>query len=167
MPFGSGNRGIDGRTQADLVEESVPARPDLVESELKLPGLEWILSMSEEELVEFFTVVLKSRSNIREIDFSLGDYQHKELQSRVPGSKNIHEKSFEDAARVITMALQQDPKVVGVRVRITKVNDDYVSLVHVKIADKEPQGPERIKGKLVKGDAEYNPRLVLYHTSSM
>jgi hypothetical protein len=166
MPFGNGNSN-DGRTQADLVEDTLPARPDLVESELKLPGLEWILSMTDEELVEFFTVVLKSRSNIREIDFSLGDYKCKEVQSRAPGSRNIHEKSFEDAARTITMALQQDPKVVGVRVRITKVNEDYVSLVHIKIADKEPQGPERIKGKLTKGDTEYNPRLVIYHTSAL
>ena len=166
MPFGSNFNHNDGKTQTDIIE-AYSTKQDLVECNLELPGLQWILDMSEVELIDFFTMVLKSRANIREINFSLGDYKSRETQSRAPGSKNIHEKSFKEAARVIVLALQQDPKVVGVRIQITKVGEEYVSLMHVKVADKEPQGPQRIKGKLIKGDDEYKPKLINCHTSAI
>lgn len=166
MPFGNKNSN-DGKTQADAVEDAILTAPGLSTNELQLPGLQWVLSMSEEELIDFFVVALRMRSNVRELDFSLGDYKYKESQSRIPGARNIHEKSFREAATIIAMALQQDPKVIGVRVTTTKVDDNYVSIVYVKIANKEPQGPQRAKGKLISGDAEYNPKLIVSYSSAI
>jgi hypothetical protein len=154
----------DGRTQADLVEETITATPSVIEENMKLAGLKSVLSMSERQLIEFFTLVLKSRSNMRELDFTLGDYDYKELQARIPGANNLHEKPFKEAARVIALALQQDPRVVGLSVKIDKVDNKLSSSIKIKIAEVEPVGPHTCNGKVVAGDKEFDPQLIIQYT---
>ena len=154
------------KTQADLVAESMEAKPKLVDEEVVFPGLQKIHLMGERELVEFFTMVLKSRVHIRELSLVLGDdYQYTEKQVNVPKSNMLHTLEFGDVARVLTMALASGgSNCVGFRAIIsTDKEGDIASKVYVRTTKEPVHGPQfDDKGNLImEGDSEFCPKLTV------
>jgi hypothetical protein len=170
MGFGVSGGVISGaKTQADLVAERTPIKPENLQESVTPPGLPLIHEMDSADLIAFFTMVLKSRTAIREVDLTLGeDYKYTEKRSSVPNADRLHTLEFGDVARVFASALSVDPKIVGFRAIITMDQENNIqSKVFVKIGEKETNGPEYdTNGTLVKeGDKEFNPKLVITYKS--
>jgi hypothetical protein len=66
----------DARTQADLVaqEEQKVFQPEVVADRLFLPGIDKLHEKSTKEIAEVLANVLRSRANIREITYKVGEY---------------------------------------------------------------------------------------------
>jgi len=166
MGFGVTSGGSGATTQNDIVDERTESKPNLSDEELFLPGLPQIHTMSEGEMVEFFTTVLKTRTMIRGVELTLGEgYTFTERQSSVPRSNLLHSMGFADAANVLTMALASGgDNCIGFKATIDVDKEGSImSRIWVKIADKPVHGPVFNKAGEVEleGDKEFNPKLTV------
>lgn len=167
MTFGTmSDTSPTAKTQDDLVAERTPANPDTLEEEMDLPGLANIHLMGEGELINFLTMALKIRRNIRGIDLTLGeDYKQTEKQITIPKSSSLHSLEYGNVARVLAMALVSGGEnCIGFRSAITMDKEGKVSsILYAKTAKKPPIGPAfDDRGNLTaEGDPEFSPRLIL------
>lgn len=154
------------KTQQDLVAERTEAKPDVLEEEMHLPGLPKIHLMEESELIQFFTMVLKSRPRIREINLTLGEgYEQTQKQVTVPKSNQLHVLAFEEVARVLVMALASGGKnCLGFKAVISSEGDGKISSkLYVRVANKAIHGPVFDENDNVaeEGDPEFDPKLII------
>jgi len=154
------------KTQDDVVAERTEAKPDLLEEEVNYPGLPQVHLMGEGDLVDFFTMVLKSRIFIREVDLTLGKaYNCTEKQITLPKSSILHTLEFAEAARVFVMALAAGgDNCLGFRAVIVPDQEGNVtSKLYLKTADKPVVGPtyDNDGAMDTMGDEEFKPVLKL------
>lgn len=166
MGFGGNTPSALAKTQADIVAESIEAKPDLLDEDMSLPGLPQIHLMSESQLMGFFETVLKTRPLIRKIELTLGkDYNTTERQVAIPNSDKLHSLSFKDVARVLTMSLAAGGEAcLGFKAVIsTNEQQEVSSKLYIKTADKPVVGHTYDeKGEIVEyGDEEFNPQLIV------
>jgi hypothetical protein len=167
MVFGVGTSPSQtAKTQDDLVAERTEAKPDLLEEEVAFPGLQKIHLMSEGEMIQFFTTILKSRVFVRELDLTLGeDYKYTEKQVSIPKSNQLHLLEFGDVARVLTMALATGGEnCIGFKAVITMDKEEKItSKLYVKVANKPVHGPiyDAVGEVEVEGDPEFSPKMTI------
>jgi hypothetical protein len=167
MVFGKTTSAMQSaRTQDDLVAERIEAKPDLLEEDVEFPGLQMVHLMTEGELIDFFTMVLKSRLHIRQVELTLGEnYKTTEKQVTVPKSDRLHSMEFGEAARVLVMALGAGgDNCIGFRASIAADREGNISSkLYVKVADKKAHGPtfDEAGNEDIPGDPEFDPRLVI------
>jgi hypothetical protein len=154
------------KTQADIVAERIEAKPKMIEEEVVFPGLQKIHLMGEGELVEFLTMILKSRVFIRELSLTLGeDYKCTEKQITIPKSNMLHTLSFSDVARVLTMALASGGDTcIGFRAIINVDKEgDIASRLYCRTTDKPVHGPmfDEDGNVMAEGDPEFSPKMVI------
>lgn len=62
------------KTQEDLVVNSVPYSPEQTTVKVAVPGIQLLHTKSTEEIAEVLSNVIRSRSNVVEIKYVLGEY---------------------------------------------------------------------------------------------
>jgi len=150
-----------GKDQADIVKATVEEKKGLVTETLILPGLAFIRSMDEQQLEQFFMLVVKSRINIREINLKLGDYQHNEIQVANAYASRLHEVDFATIAHLFTTLFTRDvdrDKVIGFRA----VVDGASSALYKYVAIEEVKTPIYSDGQMIEeGDEKFKPTLLI------
>jgi hypothetical protein len=157
------------KNQKDIVESKIEAIPDIYEEDIQFPGLGQIHLMSDKELVNFFSMVLKARGDVSKVELTLGEsYEQKEKQIRVPRSDQLSSIEVAEAARVMTMALvNTEENVIGLTLEISMGPQNVPqSILKVKVSPQTITGPSSWdkNGKALDGDPEFSPRMRIWYS---
>jgi hypothetical protein len=130
------------KTQGDIVDAEGISKPEYVTEEMKMPALtkteDWsILQMGDTDMIDLFGVILKSRTNISEVEFCLGDYSYKTVPANTPRAKELHNLSYLEAATAMVMALSSNPMCVGFKSKIENKEGKVFSSIVLYISKKK------------------------------